>query len=200
MAKTDLNLDLPLLSESPAGWAEIASARLDLFLADHAGCEQQAALSALSLADRYLDDEELVDKLTSLAMEEIVHFRRVAAILRSRSIFAGRKRSNPWVQALLKNIQDRREPHHKVDRLLVGALIEARSCERFTRLLTVTDDTEVQELLTDLGPAEARHWRMFYDLAARELPESELASRWQAWLLFERDLTAKGGKLPSVNG
>jgi len=197
---TNLQLDLPLLSETDRSWAEIASARLDLFLADHAGCEQQAALSALSLADRYLDDAELVEKLTSLAMEEIVHFRRVAAILRSRSIVAGRKRSNPWVQALLKNIQDRREPHNKVDRLLVGALIEARSCERFTRLLTVTEDTEVMDLLTDLGPAEARHWRMFYDLAARELTQADLAIRWQAWLQFERDLTAKGGKLPSVHG
>ena len=200
MAKTELKLDLPLLSQSPAGWAGIAAASLDLFLADHAGCEQQAALSALSLADRYLDDEELVDRLTALAMEEIVHFRRVAAILRSRSIMAGRKRSNPWVQALLKNIQDRREPHNKVDRLLVGALIEARSCERFTRLLEVIDDAEVQDLLTELGPAEARHWRMFHDLATRELPENELAPRWKAWLEFERDLTAKGGKLPTVHG
>ena len=200
MAKTELKLDLPLLSATDRSWAAIAAARLDLFLADHAGCEQQAALSALSLADRYLDDAELVDRLTALAMEEIVHFRRVAAILRSRSIVATRKRSNPWVQALLKNIQDRREPHNKVDRLLVGALIEARSCERFTRLLEVTDDDEVRELLTDLGPAEARHWRMFHDLAAREVGEDEFTSRWQAWLEFERDLTAKGGKLPTVHG
>lgn len=200
VAKTELNLELPLLSESPAAWAGIAAGRLDVFLADHAGCEQQAALSALSLADRYLGDAELVDKLTSLAMEEIVHFRRVAAILRSRNYSAGRKGSNPWVQALLGNIQDRREPHHKVDRLLIGALIEARSCERFTRLLEVVDDPEVEELLTDLGPAEARHWRMFYDLAARELPEAELAPRWRAWLEFERDITARGGKLPTVHG
>jgi tRNA-(ms[2]io[6]A)-hydroxylase len=200
VASTDLNLDLPLLSETDRSWAEIASARLDLFLADHAGCEQQAALSALSPADRYLDDAELVDKLTSLAMEEIVHFRRVGMILRSRSIYAGRKRSNPWVRALLKNIQDRREPHHKVDRLLVGALIEARSCERFTRLMEVTDDVEVKELLTDLGPAEARHWRMFHDLATRELPREDFRTRWQAWLEFESELTAKGGKLPTVHG
>ena len=200
MPTSDPIFDLPLLSETDRSWAEIASARLDLFLADHAGCEQQAALSALSLADRYLDDAELVDKLTSLAMEEIVHFRRVGTILRSRSIYAGRKRSNPWVQALLKNIKDRREPHHKIDRLLIGALIEARSCERFTRLMEVTDDAEVRELLTDLGPAEARHWRMFYNLAARELPEEDLRIRWQAWLDFERDLTSMGGKLPTVHG
>ena len=192
--------DLPLLSETPRSWAETAAGRLDLFLADHAGCEQQAALSALSLADRYLEDAELVERLTALAMEEIVHFRKVGAILRARSIFSGRKRSNPWVQALIKNIRDHREPGHKVDRLLVGALIEARSCERFTRLLEVLDDREVAELLTELGPAEARHWRMFHDLAARELPEETFRSRWQAWLEFERDLTAQFGKNPTVHG
>jgi tRNA-(ms[2]io[6]A)-hydroxylase len=195
-----LSTELPLLSESPSGWAQLASDRIDLFLADHAGCEQQAALSALSMADRYMDDKELVDRLTSLAIEEITHYKKVVAILRSRSIYHGRKKSNPWVQALIRNIADKKEPWHKVDRLLIGALIEARSCERFTLLLQVTDDEEVKEMLTEFGPAEERHWRMFHELAARELPAARFDERWQMWLEFERDLTATFGKDPRVHG
>jgi tRNA-(ms[2]io[6]A)-hydroxylase len=195
-----LSTELPLLSESPEGWAQLASARIDLFLADHAGCEQQAALSALSLADRYMDDKELVDRLTALAIEEITHYKKVVAILRSRSIYHGRKKSNPWVQALIKHIQDKQEPWHKVDRLLIGALIEARSCERFTRLLEVTDDEEVKAMLVEFGPAEERHWKMFHQLAAREVPAAEFEERWQKWLVFERDLTAASGKDPRVHG
>ncbi len=192
--------ELPLLSASPPGWAKLAANRIDLFLADHAGCEQQAALSALSLADRYMDDQELVDRLTSLAMEEIVHYRKVVALLRSRKIFPGRKKANPWVKALLGKVETVDERWRKADRLLVGALIEARSCERFTRLLEVTEDEEVKAMLTEFGPAEARHWRMFYGLAGREVPAEEFERRWKGWLEFERELTAGMGKDPRVHG
>jgi tRNA-(ms[2]io[6]A)-hydroxylase len=97
-----------------------------------------------------------------------------------------------------------REPHLKVDRLLVGALIEARSCERFTRLLEALRATgaepDVARLLEDLGPAEARHWRTFHALAARELPAAELTERWRRWLEIERDASARGGRRPTVHG
>ena len=70
------------------------------------------------------------------------------------------------------------EPWTKVDRLLFGAMIEARSCEQFTRLLEVVDDQGVAHLLADLGPAERRHWELFYQLASRETDEETLAARF----------------------
>jgi tRNA 2-(methylsulfanyl)-N6-isopentenyladenosine37 hydroxylase len=196
----DANEELPLLSVTPRSWAEIAARSLDVFLADHAVCEQQAALNALSLIGQYPADEELVERMSSLAAEEIAHLRRVAGILRRRKIQPAGRRTNPWVRGLHDRMETRREPERQVDRLLVGALIEARSCERFTRLGEVVDDPEVRGLLQDLGPAEARHWRLFYGLAARLLPAGVLEARWAQWLEVERDLTAALGVGPTVHG
>jgi tRNA-(ms[2]io[6]A)-hydroxylase len=197
--------ELPLLSRSPEGWAELAASELAAFLADHAVCEQQAALFALSLVGHYPEDRELVDKMSALAAEEAVHLRRVAAALERRDAHPDRRRANPWVQRLRQHVETDREPLLKVDRLLVGALIEARSCERFTRLLEILRargaDPDVVRLLEDLGPAEARHWRTFHALASRELPAVELEQRWHRWLEIERDATAaQGGRRPAVHG
>jgi tRNA-(ms[2]io[6]A)-hydroxylase len=211
--------ELPLLSKSPDGWAELAAGELVAFLADHAVCEQQAALFALSLVGHYPEDRELVDKMSALAAEESVHLRRVAAALARRDAHPDRRRANPWVGRLRGHMETDREPWLKIDRLLVGALIEARSCERFTRLLEVLRErgeeaeADVVRLLEDLGPAEARHWRMFHALASRDadsegadggigprLDPGALAVRWQRWLEFERVATAHGGQRPSVHG
>jgi len=192
--------ELPLLWTTPRSWAELAAGSLDVFLADHAVCEQQAALNALSLIGQYPADEELVERMSSLAAEEIAHLRRVAGILRRRKIPPAGRRTNPWVRRLHDRMETRREPERQVDRLLVGALIEARSCERFTRLAEVVVDPEVGELLRDLGPAEARHWRLFYGLAARLIPAGRIEARWREWLEVERDLTAGLGIGPTVHG
>ncbi|MDX1388174.1 MAG: tRNA isopentenyl-2-thiomethyl-A-37 hydroxylase MiaE [Acidobacteriota bacterium] len=191
---------LPLLSTTAPGWARLAAENLPVFLADHAVCEQQAALAALALVGHYPDDAELVDRMTALAAEEISHLRRVASILHRRGWPVAKRRPNPWVAALRAHIESDREPGLKADRLLVCALIEARSCERFTRLSEVVDDDEVARLLHDLGPAEARHWKMFHTLAAREIPPDRLESRWRQWLQIERDVTARGGNSPRVHG
>lgn len=200
--REELEEELPLLSWTPSSWAELAADDLPTFLADHAICEQQAALFGLSLVGHYPDDDELVRQMGSLAAEEVSHLRRVATILRKRGWPMSKKRPNPWVQGLRANIESDRGPLLKVDRLLVGALIEARSCERFTTLLRVIEerDPEVARLLHDLGPAEMRHWQMFHALARRELPADELASRWRGWLELERDLSAQGGVRPTVHG
>ena len=198
----DTAKELPLLTPTPPTWAELAAANLPIFLADHAVCEQQAALTALNLVAHYPEDEELVDRMTSLAVEEASHLRRVAGLLRRRGLRAARRRANPYVQSLLSHATRDREPQLKLDRLLVGALIEARSCERFTRLLEVIGerDTEVADLLHDLGPAEMRHWRMFFRLAEREADPDWLAGHWRGWLAYEDELNGRGGVAPRVHG
>jgi len=193
---------LPLLHPTPRSWAELAASRLPEFLADHAVCEQQVAVYALSLAGHYPEDAELVERAAALAAEEVQHFRRVVAILRKRGWPLGGRRRNPWAQALRSQIASGREPWTKVDRLLFGAMIEARSCERFTRLLEVVEDQdrEVAHLLADLGPAERRHWELFHRLAGREIDAEALAVRFQRWREFEADLARGLGVSPAVHG
>ena len=191
---------LPLLHATPRSWAELAAANLPEFLADHAVCEQQVAMYALSLAGYYPDDAELVERTAALAAEEVQHFRRVVAILTRRSWPLGGRRKNPWAQALRAQIVPGREPWTKVDRLLFGAMVEARSCERFTRLLEVVEDPEVVRLLADLGPAERRHWELFHQLAGRDVDADALADRFQSWRELEADLARGLGVSPAVHG
>lgn len=192
--------ELPLLHQTPRSWAELAAANLPELLADHAVCEQQVAMYALSLAGYYPDDAELVERSAALAAEEVQHFRRVVAILRKRGWPLGGRRKNPWVQSLRAHIVLGREPWTKVDRLLFGAMVEARSCERFTRLLEVVDDPEVAHLLADLGPAERRHWELFHQLAGREIDEEALAARFLDWRELEAGLARSLGVSPTVHG
>ena len=191
---------LPLLHATPRSWAELAAANLPEFLADHAVCEQQVAIYALSLAGYYPDDAELIERAGALAAEEVQHFRRVAAILKRRRWPLGGRRRNPWAQSLKSQIVTGREPWTKVDRLLFGAMVEARSCERFTRLLEVVEDPEVVRLLADLGPAERRHWQLFHHLAGRDVDADALAVRFQHWREFEADLARGLGVSPAVHG
>jgi len=126
----------------------------------------------------------------------------VTTLLRRRGYGPARRRSNPYVQALHRQMTRDREPRLKLDRLLIGALIEARSCERFTCLLHEIgdDDPEVNGLLSDLGPAERRHWVLFHGLARREVEAAELDSRWARWLECEADLVRGLGCGPTVHG
>ena len=192
--------DLPLLSRTPDSWAALAAAHLDEFLADHAVCEQQAAQSALALVGHYPEDDELVDRMTALAAEEIRHLRRVVDLLRARGRGVAKRRPNPYVKALRAAIGASSEPALQVDRLLVSALIEARSCERFTRLREALPPGDVRELLDELGPAEARHWRIFHALASRHATAETLESRFRQWLEIEAATIATLGVRPTVHG
>jgi tRNA-(ms[2]io[6]A)-hydroxylase len=193
---------LPLLSSTSDGWARLAAENLGAFLADHAVCEQQAALTALNLVAHYPDDEELVDRMISLATEEIAHFRKVVGLLRQRGLRPARRRRNPYVQGLRSRLGEVHEPRLKADRLLVGALIEARSCERFTSLLgeLAGREEDVSNLLRNLAPAEERHWELFFRLASRDSAGDWFDARWRWWLEWESELNSRGGLAPAVHG
>ena len=194
--------ELPLLSPTRPEWAEMAANRLEVFLPDHAVCEQQAALTALNLVAHYPEDDDLVESMSALAAEEVAHLRRIAKLLRRRGLHLMRRRPNPYVHRLREYMRTESEPGLKVDRLLIGALIEARSCERFTCLLRVveTTDPEVAALLADLGPAEKRHWEMFYRLASRDVDPAWLESHWRGWLEHEDRVMSGLGVRPRVHG
>ena len=154
----------------------------------------------MALMGQYPNDPELVDRMSALAAEEISHMRRVLGILHRRGWHAAGRRANPWAQGLRLHLKGVPEPWLKVDRLLVGALIEARSCERFTLLHEVSQDEEVRALLLDLGPAEKRHWQLFHRLAGRDVSATALDERFSRWLTIECELAAQGGQRPTVHG
>jgi tRNA-(ms[2]io[6]A)-hydroxylase len=156
-----------LRAPTDASWAAVAVADLDATLADHAHCEKKASASAIALINDYPDDVELVTALARLAEEEIGHFRQVHERLRARGVALPRDAGDPYARALLKLV---RQPNdeRKLDRLLVCALIEARSCERFRLLrqeLARRGQHELAEWFRRLEGSEAGHASLFLKLA-----------------------------------
>ena len=168
---------LCLKRPTDAAWAEAAMRDVDAVLVDHAHCEMKAASNALSLAARHPGDAELARALTDLAREEIDHFQRVLGLLVERGVALGPPEVDTYAASLRKAASElprEREADAApglVDRLLVGALIEARSCERFKLLADATKAAQGRQaehaLWSELLAAEARHYRTFVELAAR---------------------------------
>jgi tRNA-(ms[2]io[6]A)-hydroxylase len=169
---------LCLQNASSSAWAERAAQNLDAFLIDHAHCELKAASNALSLVARYPDEMDLVLALSALASEELDHFRRVSEILQTRGLTLGAPPVDTYAAALRKAGTTLGQRHVErwvlVDRLLIGALIEARSCERFKLLLPLLPEhaPELLSFYEELFACEAKHFRTYVDLAklaARDL-------------------------------
>jgi tRNA-(ms[2]io[6]A)-hydroxylase len=161
---------LCLTAASDPRWVQVALTDLDAVLVDHAHCEMKAAANALSLASRFPNPSSVALALTSLAREEIDHFQRVLRELDRRGLALGAPPVDEYA-AQLRRASTRLEPQLRtplVDRLLVGALIEARSCERFKLLVDALDGprhAELRALYGELLAAEARHSRVFVELA-----------------------------------
>ena len=177
---------LGLLTPTDPRWVEAAAADLPGLLSDHAHCELKAAVSALSLISRFgALHPPLVDALSALAQEETAHFRAVEAQLRERGASLGRADADGYVNALWTLTKSERAQYPVLlDRLLVNALIEARSCERFRLLAEGLPSLELRAFYRGLMESEARHYRLFCALSeelfgvklARERA-SELARR-----------------------
>jgi tRNA-(ms[2]io[6]A)-hydroxylase len=173
---------LGLKVATDAAWVAAAMRDLDRVLVDHAHCEMKAASNALSLAARHPERRGLVRALTDLAREEIDHFQRVLAVLEARGLTLGPPPIDEYAAALRHAAHAATEASRSrsarlgalVDRLLVGALIEARSCERFKLLaaaLVEAGEAEIGAFYAELLAAEARHHRSFVDLAVSVAPD-----------------------------
>lgn len=137
-------------------------------LVDHAHCEHKAAVTALAFVSRYPDDPELVLRLSALAAEEADHLRRVATLCTARGLSLGHPARDPYAKALLSHTRPD-ALGHRVDRLLVCALIEARSCERLKLLSEHLEEEELRLFYDELWRCEAGHFTLFRELAERSL-------------------------------
>jgi tRNA 2-(methylsulfanyl)-N6-isopentenyladenosine37 hydroxylase len=183
--KNILGLQLP----TDPRWVDLAEISLAAILTDHAWCEQKAASSCISLIQRYPEKEKLVNELSPLVTEEWGHFRLVVAELRKRNLPLGKQRKDVYVNQLLQfQFKGGDEQARFLDKLLIFALIEARSCERFKRLSEGLEDEYLRKFYRRFMESEAGHYHLFIELAETYLPKEIVRKRWQEWLAFEAEM------------
>jgi tRNA-(ms[2]io[6]A)-hydroxylase len=179
---TILGLTLP----TDPRWVNLATISYEEILTDHAYCEQKAALSAISIIQKYPDKLKLVEELSALVTEEWGHFRMVYAELKKRNLPLGVQRKDDYVNALIPFEKKGGGPEERLlDKLLIFALIEARSCERFRLLSEGLEDDYMKKFYRKFMISEAGHYRMFLDLAKTYIDEHIVNTRWKQWLQHE---------------
>lgn len=167
-------------------WVDLAAISLEDILTDHAFCEQKAATSCISLIQQYPDKTRMVEELSPIVTEEWGHFRAVLNELNKRSLKLGYQRKDEYVNELLKfEKKGGSREQRLVERLLVCALIEARSCERFRLLSLGLADEHLQKFYHNFMVSEAGHYRLFIDLAKQYGTEESVKERWQEYLDHE---------------
>ena len=170
-------------------WVDIAAKNIEDILVDHAWCEQKAASTGISMIIHYPEKTRLVDELTDLVAEEWSHFERVLLELRKRGFALGRPRKDEYVVQLLAHVR-KGGPRERqlLDQLLVSALIEARSCERFKLLWQHIADAELSKFYYELMVSEAAHFVAYVDLAKEYCDKQEVDARLQELLQIEGEI------------
>jgi tRNA-(ms[2]io[6]A)-hydroxylase len=179
-----LGLELP----TDPRWVNLAEMDLEEILTDHAYCEQKAAASCISLIQRYPERKDLVRDLAPIVTEEWGHFRLVLAELNKRDLNLGRQRKDEYVNALRTFMKTGAPNERLLEELLVCALIEARSCERFRLLSLYISDDDLKNFYHKFMVSEAGHYRLFIDLANTYFPEERVRERWKEYLAREAEI------------
>lgn len=183
--KNILGLQLP----TDPRWVDLAGISMEAILTDHAYCEQKAALTCISLIQRYSEREKLVIELAPIVTEEWGHFRLVLNELQKRNLKLGVQRRDEYVNKLIDfqkkggHIDDR-----LLDQLLTMALVEARSCERFKRLSEGLNDPYMRNFYRRFMESEAGHYTLFIDLAETYFEKEKVRNRWNEWLIYETEI------------
>lgn len=170
-------------------WVNLAEKDLEEILTDHAYCEQKAATSCISLIQQYPEKQDMVKELAPIVTEEWGHFRAVLSEMEKRGLKLGRQRKDEYVNELLK-FQKKGGSREEalLEKLLVCALIEARSCERFRLLSLYINDKALRGFYHKFMISEAGHYRLFIDLAKQYAGEEKVKIRWQEYLIREAEI------------
>jgi tRNA-(ms[2]io[6]A)-hydroxylase len=191
---------LHLKSVSTARWLQQVDQHLDEILIDHAHCERKAASVAMNLINSYPENRRLCRELTEIVNEELEHFELVLCRLDQRGIPFRRLASGPYGKSLIALIRSG-EPDRAVDRLLIAALIEARSCERFQRLAAhLRDrDADLADFYASLFESEARHHTSYVQLADEIAGWARVRARLDQLSAAEAEIIATGSELPRMH-
>jgi len=191
---------IDLASTTTRAWAERVLEQPIELLVDHAHCELGAAASAQGLVHRHPADHELGDRMAALACEELTHFRQVVRVIRALGGAMGGRSANPYAEGLGRWARETRgDGPTLLDHLLVAAVIEARSYERFCLLAEVATDARLAELFAELGPSERGHMTLFPELARRRFAPDQVERRLADIVAYEARLLADLGFGPRVH-
>lgn len=181
--------DIPdfLGNATPQAWIDYALTQLPTLLIDHAQCEKKAASTAMSMMYKYVDRRDLLSKMSKLAREELVHFDQVLKLMDKRGVEYTHLSAGRYAGALHEMVR-KLEPQRLVDRLILGAFVEARSCERFAALVPYLDE-ELGRFYASLLKSEARHYRHYLELA-RLYAQEDVQPRIAAFRDREAELIA----------
>jgi tRNA-(ms[2]io[6]A)-hydroxylase len=186
--KTILGLRLP----TDPRWVNLAEKSMQEILTDHAWCEQKAASTCISLIQGFSDKEKIVLELSPIVTEEWGHFRLVLAELKKRNLQLGRQRKDEYVNALIQfQKKGGAESDRLLDQLLMMALIEARSCERFKQLSEGLNDEYLRNFYRRFMESEAGHYTLFLELAETYMDKEKVRERWKEWLEYEAEVMKK---------
>lgn len=190
---------LSLQSVTPDRWLTQVDQHLEEILIDHAHCEHKAAAVAMSLLGAYIENRELCEEMTKIIEEELEHFHMVLTLLNRRGIQFRLQPPGHYGKELRQLVRPN-EPDRAVDRLLIGGLIEARSCERF-RLLAehVKHDTELSSFYAGLFESEARHHSTYVRLAKQFADSEVVKRRLQELSMAEAEIIGRGNSLPRMH-
>jgi len=184
---------------TPDAWLRNALEAPDVLLIDHANCEKKAASTAMALIFAYPEDRSLSVALSRLAREELKHFEQVERLMKKLDVPYKRMKPGRYASELRKLVRTH-EPQRKLDLMIVHALIEARSCERF-RLLAKRLPEQVRDLYEQLERSEARHFELYLNFAEREFQAEDIAARLELIATREAELaTAPDGELRFHSG
>lgn len=186
-AKTDIQHIYEFLGcQTSQKWLDIAKNHLPLLLQDHANCEKKAAGTAMNLIFRYEFYRDLQEKLSQLVREEMLHYEQVMKLMKERNIEWFHLPAGRYAKGLLKHKRTF-EPAGMIDILIIGAFIEARSCERFSALADVIADEKLSKYYKYLLKSESRHYEDYLSLA-QSISEDDIGSRVAFFREVEREL------------
>ena len=192
---------LGLKFETATSWAEIAKNDLQQILTDHAFAEQKAASNAVSIIINYSEETELVTEMSNIAIEEMEHFKMVHELMIARGMTLGRGQTNDYAKHLHQFFpKTKNRTDALIQRLLVAALIEARSCERFKVFSENLEDTELSEFYKELMVSEANHYTIFLGFARQFQNRNIVDEKWQGLLDYEADFMKNRGGKATVHG
>jgi tRNA-(ms[2]io[6]A)-hydroxylase len=184
VSKTTLGLNLP----TDPRWVDLAAMSMQDILTDHAFCEQKAASTIISIIQMHSDKPEIVEALSPIVTEEWGHFRMVLTELKKRGLTLGIQRPDQYIKELMKGKpKGTGREQLFLDQLLICALIEARSCERFKILSQQLEEQDLKDFYHQFMVAEAAHYKLFLQLAKSFFEEEKVITRWQYWLDHEAD-------------
>lgn len=186
MSRPDINPAVEFVGvRTPQAWLDAVPQHLPELLIDHANCEKKAASTALSLMYKYVDQGELLRKMSRLAREELRHFEQVLDLMAEFQVTYAHLSASRYARELHSLVRHG-EPARLVDLLILGAVVEARSCERFVSLLEILP-AGMSELYRQLVHSEARHFRDYLDLA-EQVAGTDISDRVTAFLTRDAQL------------